>query len=157
MNFYEIQYRNKEGRTVARKGHIAKREVMPDPQYNSVVVSKLINKVMWDGKKVTAQKIVYGAFDIVAEKTGKEALEAFQAALDNVTPALEVKARADRKQTLAIRWLVEYARKRNEHSMEEKLAGEIMDAINSQGAAFKKKEDTHKMAEANKAFAHYRW
>ena len=168
MNFYEIQYRNKEGRTVARKGHISKRDVMPDPKYNSKVVSKLVNKVMWDGKKVTAQKIVYGAFDIVAEKTGREAMDAFQQALDNVTPALEVKARrvggatyqvpmeirADRKQTLA---LVEYARKRNEHSMEEKLAGEIMDAINSQGQAFKKKEDTHKMAEANKAFAHYRW
>ena len=154
MNFYEIQYRNKEGRTVARKGHISKRDVMPDPKYNSKVVSKLVNKVMWDGKKVTAQKIVYGAFDIVAEKTGREAMDAFQQALDNVTPALEVKARrvggatyqvpmeirADRKQTLA-----------------EKLAGEIMDAINSQGQAFKKKEDTHKMAEANKAFAHYRW
>ena len=156
---------------MARKGHIAKREVMPDPVYNSKVITKLINKVMWDGKKVTAQKIVYGAFDIVAEKTGREALDAFQQALDNVTPALEVKARrvggatyqvpmeirADRKQSLAIRWLVEYARKRNEHSMDARLAGEIMDAINGQGGAFKKKEDTHKMAEANKAFAHYRW
>ena len=156
---------------MARKGHIAKREVMPDPVYNSKVITKLINKVMWDGKKVTAQKIVYGAFNIVAEKTGRESLDAFQQALDNVTPALEVKARrvggatyqvpmeirADRKQSLAIRWLVEYARKRNEHSMEQKLAGEIMDAINCQGGAFKKKEDTHKMAEANKAFAHYRW
>ena len=156
---------------MARKGHIAKREVMPDPMYNSKVVTKLINKVMWDGKKVTAQKIVYGAFDIVAEKTGRESMDAFRQALDNVTPALEVKARrvggatyqvpmeirVDRKQSLAIRWLVEYARKRNEHSMEEKLAGEIMDAINGQGGAFKKKEDTHKMAEANKAFAHYRW
>ena len=156
---------------MARKGHIAKREVMPDPMYNSKVVTKLINKVMWDGKKVTAQKIVYGAFDIVKEKTGREAMDAFRQALDNVTPALEVKARrvggatyqvpmeirADRKQSLAIRWLVEYAIKRNEHSMEEKLAGEIMDAINGQGGAFKKKEDTHKMAEANKAFAHYRW
>ena len=156
---------------MARKGHIAKREVMPDPMYNSKVVTKLINKVMWDGKKVTAQKIVYGAFDIVKEKTGREAMDAFRQALDNVTPALEVKARrvggatyqvpmeirADRKQSLAIRWLVEYARKRNEHSMEDKLAGEIMDAINNQGGAFKKKEDTHKMAEANKAFAHYRW
>lgn len=156
---------------MARKGHIAKREVMPDPVYNSKVITKLINKVMWDGKKVTAQKIVYGAFNIVAEKTGREALDAFQQALDNVTPALEVKARrvggatyqvpmeirADRKQSLAIRWLVEYARKRNEHSMEARLAGEIMDAINGQGGAFKKKEDTHKMAEANKAFAHYRW
>ena len=156
---------------MARKGHIAKREVMPDPMYNSKVVTKLINKVMWDGKKVTAQKIVYGAFDIVSEKTGRESMDAFRQALDNVTPALEVKARrvggatyqvpmeirADRKQSLAIRWLVEYARKRNEHSMEEKLAEEIMDAINGQGGAFKKKEDTHKMAEANKAFAHYRW
>lgn len=156
---------------MARKGHIAKREVMPDSMYNSKVVTKLINKVMWDGKKVTAQKIVYGAFDIVKEKTGREAMDAFRQALDNVTPALEVKARrvggatyqvpmeirADRKQSLAIRWLVEYARKRNEHSMEEKLAGEIMDAINGQGGAFKKKEDTHRMAEANKAFAHYRW
>lgn len=156
---------------MARKGHIAKREVMSDPMYNSKVVTKLINKVMWDGKKVTAQKIVYGAFDIVKEKTGREAMDAFRQALDNVTPALEVKARrvggatyqvpmeirADRKQSLAIRWLVEYARKRNEHSMEEKLAGEIMDAINGQGGAFKKKEDTHRMAEANKAFAHYRW
>ena len=156
---------------MARKGHIAKREVMPDPIYNSKVVTKLINKVMWDGKKATAQKIVYGAFEIVAEKTGREALDAFQQGLENVTPALEVKARrvggatyqvpmeirADRKQSLAIRWLVEYARKRNEHGMDAKLAGEIMDAINGQGGAFKKKEDTHKMAEANKAFAHYRW
>ena len=156
---------------MARKGHTIKRDVMPDPVYNSKVVTKLINKVMWDGKKVTAQKIVYGAFNIVAEKTGREALDAFQQALDNVTPALEVKARrvggatyqvpmeirADRKQSLAIRWLVEYARKRNEHTMEVKLANEIMDAINGQGGAFKKEEDTHKMAEANKAFAHYRW
>ena len=144
---------------------------MPDPLYKSKVVTKLINKVMWDGKKVTAQKIVYGAFDIVAEKTGRQALDAFQQALDNVTPMLEVKARRvggatyqvpmeireDRKQSLAIRWLVEYARKRNEHSMEAKLAGEIMDAKNTQGGAFKKKEETHKMAEANKAYAHYRW
>ena len=156
---------------MARKGHIAKREVMPDQMYNSKVITKLINKVMWDGKKVTAQKIVYGALNIVAEKTGREALDAFEQALANVTPALEVKARrvggatyqvpmeirADRKQSLAIRWLVEYARKRNEHSMEARLAGEIMDAINGQGGAFKKKEDTHKMAEANRAFAHYRW
>ena len=156
---------------MARKGHIAKREVMPDPMYNSKVITKLINKVMWDGKKVTAQKIVYGALNIVAEKTGREALDAFEQALANVTPALEVKARrvggatyqvpmeirADRKQSLAIRWLVEYARKRNEHSMEARLAGEIMDAINGQGGAFKKKEDTHRMAEANRAFAHYRW
>lgn len=156
---------------MARKGHIAKREVMSDPIYNSKTVTKLINKVMWDGKKVTAQKIVYGAFKMVADKTGRDALDAFQQALSNITPMLEVKARrvggatyqvpmeirADRKQSLAIRWLVEFSRKRNEHSMEQKLANEIMDAINGQGAAFKKKEDTHKMAEANKAFAHYRW
>ena len=156
---------------MARKGHIAKREVMPDPMYNSKVVTKLINKVMWDGKKVTAQKIVYGAFDIVAEKTGRESMDAFRQALDNVTPALEVKARrvggatyqvpieirADRRQALGLRWIVRYARLRNEKTMAEKLANEIIDATNSMGGAFKKKEDTHKMAEANKAFAHYRW
>ena len=156
---------------MARKGHIAKRDVMPDPIYNSKVVTKLINKVMWDGKKVTAQKIVYGAFDIVAQKTGREALDAFQQALDNVTPALEVKARRvggatyqvpleirpERRQTLGLRWLVTYARNRHEKTMAEKLAGEIMDAVNGNGGAFKKKEDTHRMAEANKAFAHYKW
>lgn len=156
---------------MARKGHIAKRDVMPDPIYNSKVVTKLINKVMWDGKKVTAQKIVYGAFDIVAQKTGREALDAFQQALDNVTPALEVKARrvggatyqvpmeirAERRQALGLRWLVRYSRERNEKTMKEKLANEIIDAINGMGGAFKKKEDTHRMAEANKAFAHYRW
>ena len=144
---------------------------MPDPMYNSKVVTKLINKVMWDGKKVTAQKIVYGAFDIVAEKTGRESMDAFRQALDNVTPALEVKARrvggatyqvpieirADRRQALGLRWIVRYARLRNEKTMAEKLANEIIDATNSMGGAFKKKEDTHKMAEANKAFAHYRW
>ena len=154
-----------------RRGYIAKRDVLPDPIYNSKVVTKLINNIMLDGKKTVAQNIVYDAFDIIKEKEGKNPLEVFEAALENIMPVLEVKARrvggatyqvpmeirADRKQTLAIRWLVEYARKRNEHSMEEKLAGEIMDAINGQGAAFKKKEDTHKMAEANKAFAHYRW
>lgn len=154
-----------------RKANIVKREVMPDPLYGSKVITKLVNKIMWDGKKTIAQSIVYGAFDIVAEKTGREALDAFEQALSNITPTLEVKARrvggatyqvpmeirAERKQTLAIRWLVEYARKRNEHTMQEKLAGEIVDAINEQGAAFKKKEDTHKMAEANRAFAHYRF
>ena len=154
-----------------RKGYIAKREVLPDPIYNSKVVTKLVNNIMLDGKKSVAQKIVYDAFDIIKEREGKNPLEVFEAALENVMPVLEVKARrvggatyqvpmeirADRKQSLAIRWLVEYARKRNEHSMEEKLAGEIMDAINSQGSAFKKKEDTHKMAEANKAFAHYKF
>ncbi len=154
-----------------RKGHLVKREVMPDPVYNSKVVTKLINKVMWDGKKTVAEKIVYGAFDIVEEKTGRKAIEVFEQAMESVMPVLEVKARrvggatyqvpieirADRRQALGIRWLVEYARKRNEHGMDEKLAGEILDAINSQGGAFKKKEDTHRMAEANKAFAHYRW
>ena len=156
---------------MARKGHIAKREVMPDPMYNSKVVTKLINKVMWDGKKVTAQKIVYGAFDIVKEKTGREAMDAFRQALDNVTPALEVKARRvggatyqvpleirpERRQTLGLRWIVSYARNRHEKTMAEKLAGELIDAVNGNGGAFKKKEDTHRMAEANKAFAHYKW
>ena len=154
-----------------RKGHLVKREVMPDAIYGSKVVTKLINKVMWDGKKTVAERIVYSAFDMVAEKTGRNALDAFQQAMDNVMPVLEVKARRvggatyqvpieirpDRRQSLGIRWLVEYARKRNEHGMDEKLANEIMDAINEQGGAFKKKEDTHRMAEANKAFAHYRW
>ena len=154
-----------------RKGHLVKREVMPDAIYGSKVVTKLINKVMWDGKKTVAEKIVYSAFDMVAEKTGRNALDAFQQAMDNVMPVLEVKARRvggatyqvpieirpDRRQSLGIRWLVEYARKRNEHGMDEKLANEIMDAINGQGGAFKKKEDTHRMAEAKKAFAHYRW
>ena len=154
-----------------RKGHLVKREVMPDAIYGSKVVTKLINKVMWDGKKTVAERIVYSAFEMVAEKTGRNALDAFQQAMDNVMPVLEVKARRvggatyqvpieirpDRRQSLGIRWLVEYARKRNEHGMDEKLANEIMDAINQQGGAFKKKEDTHRMAEANKAFAHYRW
>lgn len=156
---------------MSRKGHIAKREIIQDPIYGSKVVTKLVNKVMLDGKKSIAQSIVYDAFNIVAEKTGRNALDAFQQALDNVMPVLEVKARrvggatyqvpieirADRRQSLGIRWLVEYARKRNEHGMENRLAAEIMDAINCAGGAFKKKEDTHKMAEANKAFAHYRW
>ena len=154
-----------------RKGHVTRREVMPDARYGSKVVTKLINKVMWDGKKTIAEKIVYSAFDIVATKTGKNALEAFEQAMENVMPVLEVKARrvggatyqvpieisAARRQALGIRWLVEYARNRNDHGMDEKLANEIVDAINSQGGAFKKKEDTHRMAEANKAFAHYRW
>ena len=154
-----------------RRGFIAKRDVLPDPIYNSKVVTKLINNIMLDGKKSVAQGIVYDAFDIIKEKEGKNPLEVFEAALENIMPVLEVKARrvggatyqvpieirADRRQALGIRWLVEYARKRNEHGMDEKLAGEILDAINSQGGAFKKKEDTHRMAEANKAFAHYRW
>ena len=154
-----------------RKGHVSKREVLPDPLYNSKVVTKLINNVMLDGKKGVAQKIVYGAFERIAEKTGKDALEAFEEALNNIMPVLEVKARRvggatyqvpvevrpDRRQTLGLRWLVLYARQRGEKTMMERLAGEIVDAINNTGGAVKKKEDTHKMAEANKAFAHYRW
>ena len=154
-----------------RKGFIAQREVLPDPIYNNKVVTKLINKVMFDGKKGIAQGIVYDAFNIVHEKTSRDALEVFQEALNNIMPVLEVKARRvggatyqvpmevrpDRRQSLGIRWLVEYSRKRNERTMAEKLAAEIMDAINNVGGAIKKKEETHKMAEANKAFAHYRW
>ena len=154
-----------------RKGYIAKRDVLPDPMYNSKLVTKLVNNVMESGKKSIAQKIVYDAFDIVKEKTGKEPLVAFEEAMNNIMPVLEVKARrvggatyqvpieirADRRQALGLRWLVRYARLRNEKTMKEKLANEIMDAINGMGGAFKKKEDTHKMAEANKAFAHYRW
>ena len=154
-----------------RKGYIAKREVLPDPMYNSIVVTKLVNNVMLSGKKTVAQKIVYDAFDIVKEKSGKEALEAFEEALNNVMPVLEVKARRvggatyqvpleirpERRQTLGLRWLVLYARKRNEKNMCDKLAGEILDSIDVNGGAFKKKEDMHKMAEANKAFAHYKF
>ena len=154
-----------------RKGFIAKREVLPDPVYQSKVVTKLINNVMESGKKSLAQRIVYDAFEIVAEKTGKNALEAFNEAMENIMPVLEVKARrvggatyqvpmeirSERRQALGLRWLVRYSRERNEKTMKEKLANEIIDAINSMGGAFKKKEDTHRMAEANKAFAHYRW
>ena len=154
-----------------RKGYIAKRDVLPDPIYNSKVVTKLINNIMLDGKKSVAQKIVYGAFDIIKEKEQKDPLEVFETALNNVMPVLEVKARrvggatyqvpleirAERRQTLGLRWLVTYARKRNEKTMAEKLAGEIIDATNQNGGAYKKKEDTHRMAEANKAFAHYKW
>ena len=154
-----------------RKGYIAKRDVLPDPMYNSKVVTKLINNVMLDGKKAVAQEIVYGAFDIIKEKEQKNPLEVFEAALDNVMPVLEVKARRvggatyqvpldirpERRQTLGLRYLVTYARKRHEKTMAEKLAGEILDAIAGNGGAFKKKEDMHKMAEANKAFAHYKW
>ena len=154
-----------------RKGYIAKRDVLPDPIYNSKVVTKLINNVMLDGKKAVAQKIVYGAFDIIKEKEQKDPLEVFETALENVMPVLEVKARRvggatyqvpleirpERRQTLGLRWLVLYARKRNEKTMAEKLAGEIIDATNQNGAAYKKKEDTHRMAEANKAFAHYKF
>ena len=154
-----------------RKGYIAKREVLPDPMYNSIVVTKLINNVMLSGKKTVAQKIVYDAFDIVKEKSGKEALEAFEEALNNVMPVLEVKARRvggatyqvpievkpERRQALALRWLALFSRKRGEKTQEERLANELMDAANNTGAAVKKKEDMHKMAEANKAFAHYRF
>jgi len=156
---------------VPRKGHIQKRDVLADPIYNSKIVTKLINNVMLDGKKGTAQKIVYGAFERVSAKTGKEALEVFEEAMNNVMPVLEVKARriggatyqvpievrADRRQALALRWLTLYSRKRGEKTMEERLANEIMDAANNAGSSVKKKEDMHKMAEANKAFAHYRW
>ena len=154
-----------------RRGSIAKRDVFPDPMYNSKLVTRLINNVMLDGKKGVAQKIVYGAFDIIQEKTGNDPLETFENAMENVMPVLEVKARrvggatyqvpmevrAERRQTLGLRWITAYSRQRSERTMKERLAGEILDAINSTGGAFKKREDTHKMAEANKAFAHYRW
>ena len=161
----------KEGRKVPRRGQISKREVLPDPIYNSQLVTKLINNIMYDGKKGVAQKIVYDAFAIVEAKENKNPLEVFQAALENVMPVLEVKARrvggstyqvpmevrAARRQTLGLRWMTAFSRKRSERTMAEKLAGEIIDAKNSAGGAFKKKEETHKMAEANKAFAHYRY
>lgn len=154
-----------------RRGSISKRDVLPDPLYNSKLVTKLVNNVMYDGKKGVAQTIVYDAFSIIADKTGENAREVFQAALDNIKPELEVKARRvggstyqvpmdvrpDRKQTLALRWLISYARSRSERTMAERLAGEILDAKNSMGGAFKKKEETHRMAEANKAFAHYKY
>ena len=154
-----------------RKGHIQKRDVLADPIYNSKVVTKLVNNIMLDGKKGVAQKIVYGAFNRISEKTGKEALEVFEEAMNNIMPVLEVKARRiggdtyqvpievrpERRQALALRWLTVYSRKRGEKTQEERLANEIMDAANNTGAAVKKKEDMHKMAEANKAFAHYRW
>ena len=154
-----------------RKGFIAKREVLADPIYNSVVVTKLINNIMLDGKKGVAQKIVYDAFDIIKEKTGRDPLEVFNDAMDNIMPVLEVKARRvggatyqvpmevrpERRQTLGLRWLTRYSRERNEKTMKERLANELMDALNGTGGACKKREDTHKMAEANRAFAHYRW
>ena len=154
-----------------RRGFIAKRDVIADPMYNSKLVTKLINNVMLDGKKTVAQKIVYDAFDIIKEKEQRDALEVFEEALNNVMPVLEVKARRvggatyqvpleirpERRQTLGLRWLVTYARNRHEKTMAEKLAGEITDALAGNGGAFKKKEDMHRMAEANKAFAHYKW
>ncbi len=154
-----------------RRGNIARRDVLPDPLYNSKLVTRLINNIMLDGKKGVAQKIVYGAFDIVKEKTGKDPLEAFEQAMENIMPVLEIKARRvggatyqvpmevrpERRQTLGLRWLATYSRNRSEKLMAQRLAGEIMDAMNGQGGACKKREDTHKMAEANKAFAHFRW
>jgi len=156
---------------VPRKGYIAKREVMPDPIYNDVIVTKLINNVMLDGKKGIAQNIVYGAFDYIEEQTGEEPLEVFYKAMNNIMPVLEVKGRRiggatyqvpvevrpERRETLGLRWLVRYARLRGEKTMVERLAKEIMDAANNTGASVRKREETHKMAEANKAFAHYRW
>lgn len=154
-----------------RRGNIAKRDVLADPLYNSKIVTRLINSIMYDGKKGVAQKIVYDAFEIVKEKTNMEPLEAFEKALENIMPVLEVKARRvggstyqvpmevrpERRQTLGLRWLALYSRKRGERTMRERLAGEIADAVNGNGNACKKREDTHKMAEANKAFAHYRY
>ena len=154
-----------------RKGHIQKRDVLADPIYNSKVVTKLVNNIMLDGKKGVAQKIVYGAFNRISEKTGKEALEVFEEAMNNIMPVLEVKARRiggatyqvpievrpERRQALALRWLTLYSRKRGEKTMEDRLANELLDAMNNTGASVKKKEDMHKMAEANKAFAHYRF
>jgi len=156
---------------VPRRGHIAHRDVLPDPVYSSKVVTKLINSIMLDGKKGVAQKIVYGAFDRIAAKTEKNPLEVFEAAMNNIMPVLEVKARRvggatyqvpmevrpERRQTMGLRWLTNYSRARNERTMEERLANEIMDAANNTGASVKKREDTHKMAEANKAFAHFRF
>ena len=154
-----------------RRGNVPKREVLPDPMYRSVLVTKLINSVMLDGKKGVAQKVVYGAFDIVKEKTDKDPVEVFTAALENIMPSLEVKARRvggatyqvpvevrpERRQTLGLRWLTTYSRARSERTMKERLAGELMDAANNTGAAVKRREDMHKNAEANKAFAHFRW
>ena len=156
---------------MSRRGNIAKRDVLADPLYNSKMVTRLINNIMHDGKKGVAQKIVYDAFDIVKEKTGNDPLESFEKALENIMPVLEVKARRvggstyqvpmevrpERRETLGLRWLTTYARARSERTMRERLAGEIMDAVNGNGNACKKREDTHKMAEANKAFAHYRY
>ncbi|MBF1209414.1 30S ribosomal protein S7 [Gemella morbillorum] len=154
-----------------RKGPVAKRDVLPDPIYNSKLVTKLINKLMLDGKRGTAQRILYSSFDLIKEKSGRDAMEVFEEALNNIMPVLEVRARrvggsnyqvpvevrAERRITLGLRWLVNYSRLRGEKTMEQRLANEILDAANNTGSAVKKREDTHKMAEANKAFAHYRW
>lgn len=154
-----------------RKGPVAKRDVLPDPIYNSKLVTKLINKLMLDGKRGTAQKILYSSFDIIKEKSGRDAMEVFEEALNNIMPVLEVRARRvggsnyqvpievrpERRTTLGLRWIVQYARLRGEHTMVERLSREIIDASNNTGASVKKREDTHRMAEANRAFAHYRW
>ena len=154
-----------------RRGFVPKRDVLPDPLYNDKIVTRLINSIMLDGKKGVAQGIVYDAFDIIKEKTGKNPLEVFEEAMNAIMPVLEVKARrvgganyqvpievrAERRQTLGLRWITLFARKRNEKTMAQRLAGELMDAVNGTGGAVKRREDTHKMAEANKAFAHYRW
>lgn len=154
-----------------RRGFVPKREVLPDPVYGNTIVTKLINQIMLDGKRGIAQSVCYDAFQMLADKTGKDAMEVFNAGLQNILPSLEVKARRvggatyqvpmevrpERRQTLGLRWLTGYARKRSEKTMKERLAGEIMDACNNTGAAVKKREDTHKMAESNKAFAHFRW
>ena len=161
----------KEGSTVPRRGNVPKRDNLPDPIYGSVLVTKLVNSIMLDGKKGVAQKVVYGAFDIIKEKTGNEPLDVFTQAMENIMPVLETKTRRvgganyqvpmevrpARRQTLGLRWLTAYSRARGERTMAERLAGELMDAANNTGAAVKKREDTHKMAEANKAFAHFRW
>ena len=154
-----------------RRGNVPKREILSDPLYNSVLVTKLVNSIMLDGKKGVAQKVVYGAFDIIKEKTGQEPLDVFTAAMENIMPSLETKSRRvggstyqvpmevrpARRQTLGLRWLTTYSRNRGEKTMKERLAGELMDAANNTGSAVKKREDTHRMAEANKAFAHFRW
>ena len=154
-----------------RRGNVPKREILPDPMYNSVLVTKLVNSIMLDGKKGVAQKVVYGAFDIIKDKTEKDPLEVFTQAMENIMPSLEVKARRvggatyqvpmevrpERRRTLGLRWLTTYSRQRSERTMSERLAGELMDAVNNAGGAVKKKDDTHRMAESNKAFAHYRY
>ena len=167
----EIMNLMKEGSKVPRRGNVPKRDVLPDPLYNSKLVTKLVNSIMLDGKTGVAQKVVYGAFDIVREKSGRDPLEVFNEAMENIMPSLEVKARRvggatyqvpmevrpERRQTLGLRWITRYSRARNEKTMRERLAGEILDAVNNLGGSVKKREDTHKMAEANKAFAHYRY
>ena len=154
-----------------RRGNVPKREILPDPLYNSILVTKLVNSVMLDGKKGVAQKVVYGAFEIIKEKTDKDPMEVYAQAMENIMPSLEIKARRvggatyqvpieirpERRQTLALRWIVDFSRKRGEKTMAERLAAELMDAANNTGAAVKRKEEMHRMAEANKAFAHYRW